>query len=188
MSTNFAWDNWIKIGQIVAAQGLKGELKVYPDSDFPERFTCPGKRWLLSPNNQQLREVELLKGRCIPGKNLYIISLEGVTDRTEAEKLRDFGILVSKEDVPKLAQDEYHVSHLIGLKVYNQQDNTFLGHIVDVFWAGQDILEVEPIPLNEKKMANYLIPFVKEIVPLVDLDKKRVEINPPVGLLEINKT
>ncbi len=188
MSQEFSLDKWIEIGTIVSAQGVKGELKVYPDSDFPERFEKSGKRWLLSPDNQEIEERELIQGRCIPGKNLYVISLEGVTDRTEAEKLRGFKILVPKEDIPKLAEDEYHISHLIGLEVYHQADGTLLGNIVNVFWAGHDILEVQPVALNEQKIVNYLIPFVREIVPLVDLDKRRVEINPPPGLLEINKS
>ena len=188
MSKEFSWNDWIKIGKIVSAQGIKGELKVYPDSDFPERFTQAGKRWLISPDDRHLEEVELLQGRCIPGKNLYIISIKGIKDRTEAEKLRGFRILVSSEDIPKLEEDEYHISALIGLEVYNQSDGVFLGNIIDVFWSGQDILIIKPVSIDEKKMANYLIPFVKEIVSVVDIEKKRVEINPPVGLLEINQT
>ena len=41
-------DQWLKVGTLVAAQGLKGELRVNPSSDFPERFTKPGQRWLQS--------------------------------------------------------------------------------------------------------------------------------------------
>ena len=41
-------DDWLKIGELVAPQGLRGEIRVQPFSDFPERFTKPGKRWLRS--------------------------------------------------------------------------------------------------------------------------------------------
>jgi 16S rRNA processing protein RimM len=165
-----------------------GEIKIYPDSDFPERFTLKGKRWLLSPDKQSLEEIELLHGRSIPGKNLYIISLAGIGDRSHAEKFRGYSLLVQKTNLPKLAQDEYHVSHLIGLEVFNQLDGALLGNIVDVIVAGQDILEVKPKVINaDQKLTNYLIPFVKEIVPIVDLENKRVEINPPSGLLTINQ-
>ena len=39
-------DDWLMVGKLVGAQGLRGELKVNPASDFPERFTKPGPRWL----------------------------------------------------------------------------------------------------------------------------------------------
>ena len=41
-------DNWLSVGKIVGVQGLQGELRVNPASDFPERFTAPGPRWLRS--------------------------------------------------------------------------------------------------------------------------------------------
>ena len=43
-------DNWILIGKIVAPQGLKGDIRIKPSSDFPERFTKPGKRWIQKNN------------------------------------------------------------------------------------------------------------------------------------------
>ncbi|MEI6380921.1 MAG: ribosome maturation factor RimM [Cyanobacteriota bacterium ELA615] len=175
-------DNLLKIGEIVAAQGIKGEVKVYPDSDFPERFTKKGLRYLRAKDGQDIREIELLQGRIVPGKNLYILTFSGINDRNTAEDLRGYEVLVDSADLPQLAQDEYHVSQLLDLEVYNQQDGNSLGKVVDIIFAGQDILEVKPI-----QGANYLIPFVKEIVPVVDLVNKKIEINPPKGLLEITK-
>ena len=54
-------DNLLKIGEIVAAQGIKGEVKVYPDSDFPERFTKKGLRYLRAKDGQDIREYEMLE-------------------------------------------------------------------------------------------------------------------------------
>ena len=53
-------DDWLEIGKIVSPQGLIGELRVYPNTDFPERFEEPGKRWLLRPGETELQPVELL--------------------------------------------------------------------------------------------------------------------------------
>ena len=101
--------------------------------------------------------------------------------------------------------DEYHVSQLIGLAVYNQLTHEEIGKITDIFFSGNDILEVELFidknhaeieqePTKTKKnkskpakRATILIPFVKQIVPVVDLSAGRIEINPPQGLLEINE-
>ncbi len=174
--------NWLKIGEIVAAQGIKGEVKIHPDSDFPERFTKSGKRYLRPSDGGDLREIELLKGRRVPGKNFYIITLAGIDDRNAAEALRGCELLIDSADMPQLSQDEYHVLQLLDLDVYNQKNGENLGKVVDIIWAGHDVLEVK-----RSQGKNYLIPFVWEIVPVVDLLNKRIEINPPKGLLDINK-
>jgi 16S rRNA processing protein RimM len=206
-------DDWLEVGTIVAPQGLKGELRVHPNSDFPERFEEPGRRWLRSPDGIGVKEVELLGGRYIPGKNLYVVQLMGVEDRNGAEELRGYKLLVPKSDRPQLTEDEYHVSDLLDLEVYNQLTGEKIGIISDIFWAGNDLLEVKlerqtfkenieetalsELSQDEKKRKNkpkqarattVLIPFVKEIVPVVDIEGGRMEITPPPGLLEVNES
>lgn len=70
-------DDWLTIGRIVAPQGLNGELRVYPMSDFPERFLEPGERWLLRSQGTEPEPIQLLSGRFIGGKGLYVLELEG---------------------------------------------------------------------------------------------------------------
>ena len=204
--------DWIQIGTIVSPQGLRGEMRVYPDSDFPERFLEPGTRWLQHPETNEIEEIELLGGRYIPGKNLYVIALEGVEYRDEAEDLRDYKILVKNSDRPELEEDEYHVADLINLEVFHQQTGEKIGVVTNLFSAGNDLLEVtldkQPVietnitrdlsqisrkskrkkfKKSDPKPATILIPFVKEIVPVIDSDKGRIQINPPEGLLNINE-
>jgi 16S rRNA processing protein RimM len=206
-------NDWLEVGTIVAPQGLKGELRVHPNSDFPERFEEPGRRWLRSPDGIGVKEVELLGGSYIPGKNLYVVQLMGVEDRNSAEELRGYKLLVPKSDRPQLTEDEYHVSDLLDLEVYNQLTGEKIGIISDIFWAGNDLLEVKlerqtfkenieetalsELSQDEKKRKNkpkqarattVLIPFVKEIVPVVDIEGGRMEITPPPGLLEVNES
>ncbi|GAB4224562.1 MAG: ribosome maturation factor RimM [Stanieria sp.] len=203
-------NDWLEIGTIVAPQGLKGELRVYPSSDFPERFLEPGIRWLQEPETGKIEEIELVRGRYLAGKNLYIITIDGVEDRDTAEALKGAKILVEQDDLPELAEDEYHVSELIGLEVYHQETSEKIGVVTNLFTAGNDLLEVrleqQPVqtekPIHDlsqisrrtkrkqfrpkpNKPVTILIPFVKEIVPIVDLETGRIEINPPTGLLEI---
>jgi 16S rRNA processing protein RimM len=206
-------DEWIEIGTIVAPQGLYGEMRVYSDTDFPERFEVPGKRWLLRPNQTEPQPVELVTGRSVQGKNLYIIKLAGVENRNQVEELRGCKLMVHKSDRPQLGEDEYHVQDLIGLSVYMQESGEFIGTVVEIIPAGNDLLEVQ---LHEEDFnrrwtqtnadsteshlrasafisgsksnsrKTVLIPFVKAIVPVVDLEAHRIEITPPLGLLEIN--
>ena len=73
MASNRAW---LIIGKIVAPQGLRGEIRVQPLSDFPERFTQPGKRWLKMNETNAPLEIELVSGRKLPGKEIYILRLK----------------------------------------------------------------------------------------------------------------
>lgn len=173
---------WLEIGEIVAPQGLKGELRVKTITDFPERLIEPGPRWLKRLQSPHPEMVELLSGYQIPGKNVYVVKLAEVKDRLTAEQLRGCKLLVSQNDLPELETDEYHVSELIDVPVYDHLSQVLLGRISAILYAGNDLLEVTLN--NEKKV---LIPFVKEIVPLVDIENRRIEVNPPDGLLELNQ-
>jgi 16S rRNA processing protein RimM len=195
--------DWVEIGKIVAAQGLNGELRVYPNSDFPERFLEPGKRWLLKPGKTEYEPIKLLGGRYLQGKDLYVIKIAGVQDRNHAEELQGSVLYVTQRDRPHLEEDEFYVQDLIALEVFNQLTGELIGKVRDFLSAGNDLLEVEmvakPEPTEEPQKAQppgkkgkekksqvktVLIPFVKEIVPIVDIKNGRIEIAPPVGLLE----
>ncbi|OKH12130.1 ribosome maturation factor RimM [[Limnothrix rosea] IAM M-220] len=169
---------WITVGKIVAAQGLKGEVRVKPSTDFPERFEVPGQRWLRLPNtSQEPQSVELERGRIIPGKNVFVVKFEHITDRSQAEALRHAEVLVRAGDRPELEEGEYHVSDLIGLTVLDTNTKKKLGVVTDLYSAGQDVLEV-----TDEQKQKHLVPFVKEIVPVVDLVEEQLEVDAPSGL------
>lgn len=171
------------VGRIVAAQGLQGELRVNPLSDFPERFTRPGRRWL-SQRQGPAQDVQLLSGRQLPGKELFVIRLEGVGDRSAAEALVGRELLVPSSDRPRLKRGEFHLLDLVGLEVRLLQADgspgTTLGRLRDLLHAGNDLLEVE-----RPAGAPLLIPFVTAIVPRVELAEGWIGITPPPGLLEL---
>lgn len=203
-------ENWLVIGTIVAAQGLDGQMRIYPNSDFPQRFLEPGQRWIRRNDTEEAKPIELIGGREVPGRGIYVVELAGIKNREDAEALRGFELLVPDTDRPVLEEGEYHVMDLIGLEVLNLHTNETIGKVVDVIPAGNDLLAVElfgvesetppeePQPVHpsarrggRKRKASkvrqpqVLIPFVNEIVPVVDLEAGRLEINPPPGLLEV---
>jgi 16S rRNA processing protein RimM len=180
--------DWIEIGRIVAPQGLKGEVRVYPSSDFPERFLEPGQRWLQDPKDPEPQPVELIRGRLLAGKGLYVVQLAEVTNRDRAESLRNHLLLVPATERPTIEAGEFYVADLIGLKVFLQASGEEIGTVTDIYEAGNDLLEVTLIPAAEdlpsqSQPERVLVPFVEEIVPTVDLAQGKVEINPPTGLL-----
>ncbi|MBD3881331.1 ribosome maturation factor RimM [Phormidium tenue FACHB-886] len=175
-------NEWLEIGKIVSAQGLKGELRIYPNTDFPERFVQPGKRWILRPGSTELESIELKSGRYLNSKGLYLVRFAGIDDRTQAEALRDCRIFVPEGDRPLLEEDEFHVPDLLGLEVFEQATQRLIGIVTDVIPAGNDLLEVQPT--DNAEAPKILIPFVKAIVPVVDLPQRRIEITPPTGLID----
>lgn len=185
--SNVDLDDWIEIGTVVAPQGLKGEVRVYPNTDFPERFEIPGQRWLLRPGALQPEPVQLVKSYLLPGKKLYIVQFAEVCDRNQSEAIRQSKVLVPISDRPHLEPGEFHVMDLMGLAVVLQETQVVIGRVVDLIPAGNDLLEVELLvePGSEDKPAKVLIPFVEEIVPIVDLERQRLEILPPQGLLDL---
>ncbi len=172
-------DNWMSIGELVAPQGLKGDIRIKPCSDFPERFTKPGKRWIQKANESPT-EIKLVKGTLIPGKSIYVISIEGISSRSSAEKIIGWNLVIPVDSRPELNNDEYHYFDLIGLEARKGRKKILIGHVTDLIKGGNDLLEIELI--EGKKV---LVPFVKEIVPEIEIKDKWLLINPPPGLLEL---
>jgi 16S rRNA processing protein RimM len=176
--------HFLPIGKIVAAQGMKGEVRVYPESDFPERFLAPGTRWLQRSPSHQPEPIELVRGRYLDGKGLYVVQFAGVTDRDQAEALRDGQLFVPEGDRPPLEEGEFHILDLIGLTVFDQATQTLIGTVSSIIQAGNTLLEVQRDAAEATKQPAVLIPFVEAIVPLVDLQQRRIEITPPPGLID----
>ncbi|WP_411876707.1 ribosome maturation factor RimM [Vulcanococcus limneticus] len=168
------------VGRVVGVQGLKGELRINPMSDFPERFTRPGRRWL-QRRGEPPQPLELLTGRQLPGRELYVVRFEGVADRSAAEALVGRDLLVPAADRPKLAKGEFHLLDLVGLEVRLEDDGAMIGRVSDLIHAGNDLLEVE---LSEGGR-RLLIPFVEAIVPRVELAEGWLSLTPPPGLLDL---
>jgi 16S rRNA processing protein RimM len=170
----------LEVGRLVAAQGLQGEVRVLPLSDFPERFTTPGPRWLRSPRGA-IQPVALRSGRQLPGKDLYVLRLDGVDSRTAAEALVGHHLLASTADRPALAPGEFHLLDLEGLEVRLLAEGTPIGTVRDLIHGGNDLLEVELTASGRR----VLIPFVEAIVPEVCLAEGWIGLTPPPGLLDL---
>ena len=172
-------DKWMSIGEIVAPQGLTGDIRLKPSSDFPERFTKPGKRWI-QKNNELPTEITLKKGMLIPGKSIYVLSIEGISNRSSAEEIIGWKLVIPINSRPYLSNGEYHYFDLVGLEARRGSKKTLIGYVTDLIKGGNDLLEIELV--EGKKV---LVPFVKEIVPEIEIKEKWLLLNPPPGLLEL---
>jgi len=175
-------NEWLIVGLITSPQGINGKIKVKSLSDFEERFLKPGIRWL-QKENEAPSKIELISGFKQPGKATFILKFQGINTRNHAEQLKKFKILVKADKLPKLQKEEFHLFELVNLEVKTLENDEFkiIGKVINLQNEKNNLLVIELFK-NQKKV---LIPFVKEIVPLVDIKNNFLIINPPNGLLEL---
>ena len=175
-------NEWLTVGLITSCHGINGQVKVKSLSDFEERFLKPGIRWL-QKENEAPSKIELISGFKQPGKATFILKFQGINTRNHAEQLKKFKILVKADKLPKLQKEEFHLLELVNLEVKTLENNELkkIGKVINLENEKNNLLVVELFK-NQKKV---LIPFVKEIVPLVDIKNNFLIINPPNGLLDL---
>ena len=175
-------NEWLIVGFITSPQGINGEIKVKSLSDFEERFTEAGKRWI-QKENETPREFELTHGFKKPGKESFVITFKGINNRNQAENLKGHKILVKVDAIPKLNKGEFHLTELINLNVKILENNELhiIGKVINLVNEKNNLLVIQLLK-NKKEV---LIPFVKEIVPVVDIKEQFIILNPPPGLLEL---
>jgi 16S rRNA processing protein RimM len=157
-------------GEIGKPFGLGGEVHVVVISDDPTRFD-PGARLLDDSGNTLVVETSRAHG------NRWLVKFTGIDDRDAAEKLRG-PLFVSAEDVRELDDDEYWPHELVGVAVFLPSGEEV--GVVDrvVPGSAHDLLAVTT------ERGERLVPVVKEIVVGVDIRGRRIDIDPPAGLID----
>jgi 16S rRNA processing protein RimM len=146
----------LRVGQIVGAFGLRGQVKVEPLTDFAERFD-KGAKLLLKDSWVTVESSSLHKGR-------PLLKLSGIDDIGAAEALQWQFLEADADERPELEEDEFLTEDLIGLEVFTTEGES-LGEVQDVLaLPAQDVLQVGEI----------MIPVVKEFVKDIDLDTGRI--------------
>lgn len=161
----------VQVGKIVAAHGLKGLVKVAPLSDIPERYRTLKEVLVRTARTSRLYRVVRAKET---GQGAWLMELEGVSDRTQAELLRGAALLVQETDSPPLPENVYYTHQLIGLRVMTTEGRE-VGPITDVIETGANDVYVT---------AQALIPAIAQVVKQVDLVAGTMLIEPMPGLLE----
>jgi len=167
---------WLTVGLITSCHGINGQVKVKSLSDFEERLLKPGIRWL-QKENEHPSKIELISGLKKQGKETFIVKFQGINTRNHAERLKKFKILVKTDTLPKLNKEEFHLLELINLEVKTLENDELkkIGKVINLENEKNNLLVIELLN-NQKKV---LIPFVKEIVPLVDIKNNFLIIDPP---------
>ncbi len=161
----------ISIGKIINFHGILGEAKVgYSD---PKRIES-AKKVIVKNIPLNIEKIRF-------HKNFAIVKFKEISDINELLNFKGENIYLAKEEVKnQLEEEEYLIDDLVGLNVFDDKDD-FIGIVDSIAKStGNDILSVKP---ENKKYGNILIPFVKELVPIVDVKAKKIVIKPIKGLL-----
>lgn len=173
----------LRVGRLVKAHGLKGALKLELFTDDPDGRFVPGATFTLQVPEASPWHGKPLTVREFRWMNSHPVAFfEGVDDRDTAETLVK-AILWIDEDAEAVTEDDAWYDHqLVGLTVV--RDDIVVGRVVRVdHFPAQDLLIVRTSTASDGD-AEVLIPFVKAIVPVVDIAGGRVVVTPPAGLFE----
>ena len=168
------------VGVVGRPHGLRGELVVAVRTDSPEERFAPGAvltRRLPDGTDAGLLTVEAAR----PHSGRLLVRFVEAPDRDAAEALRGSRLLVDAATLPPTGDpDEFHVHQLEGLSA-ELKDGTVVGTVREIAHGpGGELLVVA-----RPDAPDALVPFVRAIVPTVDLDGRRVVLTPPEGLLEL---
>lgn len=162
-----------RVGQIVNTHGLRGDMKIYSYTDYPERF---GEiDYVFIDEEEEKFFVEKVKYH----KSTPIIKLKGIDSIEDADHLRGKTLYIDESNLRELEDDEYMIADLVGMQAY-LQDGTVLGEVVNVLqYTANDIYVV-----RTENGKEYLIPAVRELVPTIDVKEKKMIIKQIEGLLD----
>jgi 16S rRNA processing protein RimM len=161
--------NWT-VGEVVGAFGIRGEMKVRLESDFPDRFARLKTVCLRLPRGGA-RLVSIERSRLHKGQ--VLLKVEGIDRIEDVEPWRGAWVQVKQEQAVVLPADSYYVKDLVGMEVFTK-DGRLLGKVDKVLPnPGHDLWQV----------GEALIPAVKQIVTSVDATSRRITIDPPEGML-----
>jgi len=167
-------NDYLRIGVITAPHGVRGEVKVFPTTDEPERFEELENVWLYNGKSYVSLDIESVKYF----KNMVILKVKQIPDRNEAEKYRSKELYVDREHALPLEEDEYYICDIIGAKVITDTEEEF-GTLTDVLQTGaNDVYVVKMKDGNE-----VLLPVIKECVLDVDVENGIVKVHIMPGLV-----
>ena len=166
-------EQFLQVGVITSTHGIRGEVKVFPTTDAPERFKKL-KNVILDTGKEQLDlEVQGVKFF----KQYVIIKFKGIDNINDVEKYNGKSLFVPREDAVSLEEDEYYIADLIGMKVYTE-DGEF-GVLKDVIETGANEVYV----IESPEHGEVLIPAIHDCILDVNVEEQTMKVHLLEGLI-----
>jgi len=190
---------YVQVGACLGPHGVKGEIKVLMDSELGCSYLKNGQLlYIKMPNRRSPRAIRITSARK-QVDTLWLLIIEGISSRLSAAALKSYTIFIKKCDRPQLGNDEYLVRDLVGLNCYlastssspaSSSDSPFA--IVEGVVPAEDLggsLSHLMHSMLELRLGGSnqlcLVPLVPQICTLVNVKANRIEIDPPIGLLDL---
>lgn len=190
-------DDLVEVGRISDAYGVQGMIKVIPFSEQETVLLDVNQWWLMRTDLkgkplEPMRDALLVRSRS--QGSAVVAKLKNIADRDQAQALKGTTVYISRSDFPSADEDEFYWVDLIGCTVYSSQTapETLIGVVTEVSDNGaHGVLHIHCQQLNESgeqellmtakgKPLEVLVPFVKQMVPVVNLDKRYIQADWPV--------
>lgn len=165
-------EEYVAIGDIVGTFGNKGAVKVKPLTDNSGRFEKLKNVFLISSEGEKIKEIEITQVNY--RKDQIILGIKEYNNIPQAKSLVHCSIAVLEKNCPKLPKNSYYEFEIIGLNVYDIQDN-YLGKVVDIYKTGSnDVYMLD---------SELLLPAIKEIIKEINLKDKKMIVYLMEGLI-----
>lgn len=164
----------LQVGVITQTHGVRGEVKVFPTTDDPERF-LDLKKVLLDTGKETLPlEVQSVKFF----KQFVILKFKGIDNINDIERYKRCPLLVTREDAVELEEDEFFIADMIGMNVETDDGKAF-GTLKDVMETGANDVYV----IESEEHGEVLVPAIKECVLDVNIEEQKMIIHLMDGLV-----
>ncbi len=167
-------DNYLRVGVITTTHGIRGEVKVFPTTDDPQRFLDLKRIFLDTGKDTLPLEIEGVKFF----KKLVILKFKGIDNINDIEKYRGKDLLILREDAVKLEEGEYFIFDLIDSEVF-LEDGGKLGVLTEIMATGANDVYVVQTPEGKE----VLIPSIKDCILDIDAENKRITVHLLNGMI-----
>lgn len=168
-------EQFLRVGVISSTHGIRGEVKVYPTTDDPERFLDLDEVILDTGREHKILEIEGVKFF----KNQVILKFKGYDNINDIEKYLKKDLLVDREHAVELGENENFIADLIDMEVVTDEGKV-LGTLTDVIETGAN--DVYAVKTPEEK--EILLPAIRDCILDVNVDEKRMTVHVMEGLLD----
>lgn len=165
------------VGKILGAHGIHGTVRLFPLTDFPERFG-EMKELFLEMEGRPSRVLKLISALPYEGKEQFLLEAEGIGCRDEAEALKGYSVTVAPQERPSLDSDEYWIDDLVGLCVRDAVTGAELGVVEDVIVTGSN----DVYAVRTKDVGVRMLPALGDVILEVNLKEGFMKVAVPEGL------
>lgn len=169
--------SWFNVGKVVNTHGIRGEVKVISQTDFPEeRFSSGSSLTLFDPDGKESIPVTVESSRV--HKNSFIVKFREFHDINEVERMKGWSVKVGKDQLFELPENEYYYYEIVGCQVVSEEGEA-IGQVTEILSPGaNDVWVVQP-----PKGKPVYIPYIEDVVKQVDVANKRIVIHLMEGLI-----